>query len=147
MDTVESLTPSWLTTMHCIWAASEPVGRIGGLIFIMYLGIWVAVAMVNRGRRYLRQCWRRMPLDYETEADRERRRRQMELMPMDSLPKEGREGRQSSSPIQSRGDVEMDSDFTVIPTPANVTTEGEGKIILRDLRVLSDLLMVSKGTR
>ena len=41
----------------------------------------------------------------------------------------------------------MDSDFTVIPTPVNVTAEGEGKIILRGLRVLSDLLMVSKGTR
>ena len=30
----------------------------------------------------------------------------------------------------------MDSDFTVIPTPANVTAEGEGKKILMGLRVL-----------
>ena len=48
-ETVESLTLSWLTTLQWMWSASEPVGRIGGLIFIMYLGIWVAVALVNRG--------------------------------------------------------------------------------------------------
>ena len=30
----------------------------------------------------------------------------------------------------------MNNDFTVIPTPANVTAEGEGKEILMGLRVL-----------
>ena len=67
-----------------------------------------------------------MPLEYKTELDRDQRRQQLELLPMDSLPKEAREGRQSSSPIQSRGDVEMDSEFTVIPKPCEHDQGGEG---------------------
>ena len=38
--------------------------------------------------------------------------------------------------VSINDNVEMDSDFTVIPTPANVTAEGEGKEILMGLRVL-----------
>ena len=102
-DTVESLTPSWLTAIHWLWGASEPVGRLGGLIFVLYLALWIAVAVVNRGRQYLRRCWRQMPLDYVTEDDQHRRRRQGEILVMEPLNREDKENSQSSSPLQSRG--------------------------------------------